>query len=131
MIGIRVPEIPFVLVQAASGIHVRLLQESGNLVQLSSRYPADVEQAVAVVGIQHFYDVREVLFAGKVEVHFPQVGEGVAYGTPDAVDDERVGVYRQVAEAGHQHAEEEEAGSEGGTGGKEAPRIADAGQVEA
>ena len=65
---IRILEEPLVIIQAASGIHSGLLQAFGNLIQFLSRNPSDIEQTVAVIVVQQFHDVREILFAGKVEV---------------------------------------------------------------
>ncbi len=41
--------VSLLVVQAASGVHSCLLQQFGNLVQLLSGHPSDVEQPVAVV----------------------------------------------------------------------------------
>ena len=67
---IRILEEPLVIIQAASGIHSGLLQAFGNLIQFLPRNPSDIEQTVAVIVVQQFHDVREILFAGKVEVYF-------------------------------------------------------------
>ena len=67
---IRILEEPLVIIQAASGIHSGLLQAFGNLIQFLPRNPSDIEQTVAVIVVQLFHDVREILFAGKVEVYF-------------------------------------------------------------
>ena len=98
-------EEPLVIIQAAGGVYSGLLQVSGNLIQLLPRNPSDIEQTVAVIVIQQFHDVREILFAGKVEVYFSQVLIRIADGPAYAVYDEVIIVQRQVAEAGHQHAE--------------------------
>lgn len=103
---IRILEEPLVVIQTASGIHSGLLQAFGNLIQLLPRNPSDIEQTVAVIVVQQFHDVREILFAGKVEVYFSQVLVRIADGPAYAVYDEAVIVQRQVAEAGHQHADE-------------------------
>lgn len=98
---------PLVIVQAASGVHSGLLQAFGNLIQFFPRYPADVEQTVAVIVVQQFHDMREILFAGKVKVYFSQVLVRIADGSAHAVYDKPVIVQRQVAEACHQHTDEE------------------------
>ena len=67
---IPILEEPFVIIQAASGVYPGLLQAFGNLIQLLPRNPSDIEQTVAVIVVQQFHDVREILFAGKVEVYF-------------------------------------------------------------
>ena len=67
---IRILEEPLVIIQAASGIHSGLLQAFGNLIQFLPRNPSDIEQTVALIVVQQFHDVREILFAGKVEVYF-------------------------------------------------------------
>ena len=53
------------------------------------RNPSDIEQTVEVIVVQQFHDVREILFAGKVEVYFSEVLVRIADSPAYAVYDER------------------------------------------
>lgn len=131
MIDITVLIESLVVVQAASGIHPDLLQEVGNLVQLLSGDPSDVEQPVTVVIVQQLHDVRKILLTGKVEVHLSQTPVRVAYRSAYAVYNQGFIGQRQVAEACHQHTDEKKARGKGDKGGEKAPPSIDADGVVA
>lgn len=71
--------------------------------------PSRYKKTVAVVFVEQFHDVSERLFAGKIEIYFSQVRIGVTDCSSYAVHSKGIIVQCQVAEPGHQHADEEEA----------------------
>lgn len=104
----------FFIVQATGGIDSGFAEASGNFLETSTWGAADVEEPVAIVGIEQFHDMGGIGLARKVEVDFQQLGVRIPGASAYAVEGECFFVESGVAETGLQQIEGvESAGKEG------------------
>lgn len=82
---IDIPVVTLLCVEAARGIDAGLVQALADVLDLGAGHSADVVQVISVILFQHLHDVRELLFAGEVEVYFQHLSVGVGHDTPHAM----------------------------------------------
>ncbi len=121
---VNVVVMPFLVVEAASGVNARLLQPVGYFIQPFAGDATYVKQAVTVVLVQQFHDMGGVQFAGKVEIYFAEFPVWVTYFTAGVYDGQGVGIQFEVAETGLQQVDAIEAHGEKRKGQRQtSPRL--------